>query len=541
MVSIPGTQCENLTTATYYNTSVTYNDDYVEDELAFSKFTEAAIMSLGVSEHKCQRVSVDQTVNSCEEFLHLVETNSSSKMVETCTADELVFDKKVVESSYPMKFQFLCDKFPLRGIFNSMMFGGMLLGSLIIPPLSDKFGRKRAAVLSIILTWIAGLINANTNSVYIFAFGRILSGVGGISAGIVLSVMMMESTTPSFTNIIQNVTSPVWTVLSLTVPFMAYLIRNHFTLEMALSAPGILGIIPALCMTESTRWLISKGRLEEAKENIRYIAKINGKVHPDEVEIVVEPKKEEGPKPKLTELFKHRILVTRTLSSFFQWFVVTGTFYGLAFGAVKVAGSPYLNTVIVNFIGAPDFLISIYLFDRLGRKWSLALTQTLSGICCLATGFLVAYGEIPQLQVIFVSLGKACASMAFTIVYIYCTEMYPTALRGSVTGLCSTLGRVGGIYALSIDGLRQYWEPLPFMLLGGQAVIAGILALTFPETTGCKLPETIDDALTNVGKEPKFRPWCAWDNKSDEEEEHEMNHNTIKKGQDNHAMTQEEC
>ena len=91
------------------------------------------------------------------------------------------------------------------------------------------------------------------------------------------------------------------------------------------------------------------------------------------------------------------------------------------------------------------------------------------------------------------------------------------------------VGRIGGIYALCLDGLRQYWEPLPFILIGGQAVLAGIVALTFPETTGCKLPETIEDALNNVGKNPKFRPWCSWDNKEDQQQDMEMDNNNIKK------------
>ena len=56
--------------------------------------------------------------------------------------------------------------------------------------------------------------------------------------------------------------------------------------------------------------------------------------------------------------------------------------------------------------------------------------------------------------------------------------------RGSVTGLCSTVGRVGGIYALCLDGLRTYWQPLPFILIGAQAVVAGVVALGLPETVG---------------------------------------------------------
>ena len=159
-------QCENISTATYYDKPVTYNDEWEDDDLTYSTFVEKAINSLGVNQHKCQRAGVEQPVESCQQFLRFIDDNATTNTVETCGRDELVFDQKIVESSYPQKFEFLCDRFPLRGIFNSMMFGGMLVGSLVIPPLSDKIGRKPAVIISIFITWTAGMINSFTGIIF---------------------------------------------------------------------------------------------------------------------------------------------------------------------------------------------------------------------------------------------------------------------------------------------------------------------------------------------------------------------------------------
>ena len=40
----------------------------------------------------------------------------------------------------------------------------------------------------------------------------------------------------------------------------------------------------------------------------------------------------------------------------------------------------------------------------------------------------------------------------------------------------------------------MYAEPLPMLLFGAVAVLAGILAFKLPETLGCKLPETVEEA-----------------------------------------------
>ena len=70
------------------------------------------------------------------------------------------------------------------------------------------------------------------------------------------------------------------------------------------------------------------------------------------------------------------------------------------------------------------------------------------------------------------------------------------------------MGRVGAIYALILLGLKKYWLGLPFILIGIPAILAGLLAFAVPETTGCKLPESVDEAL-ELGKNYKFHPWCG--------------------------------
>lgn len=40
----------------------------------------------------------------------------------------------------------------------------------------------------------------------------------------------------------------------------------------------------------------------------------------------------------------------------------------------------------------------------------------------------------------------------------------------------------------------SYWHGIPSLLFGGLAAIAGLLALTQPETLGCKMPDTLAEA-----------------------------------------------
>jgi OCT family organic cation transporter-like MFS transporter 4/5 len=61
------------------------------------------------------------------------------------------------------------------------------------------------------------------------------------------------------------------------------------------------------------------------------------------------------------------------------------------------------------------------------------------------------------------------------------------------------VARVGGIVAILIGLLANYWGPAPMVIMGIVAVVAGLAATLFPETVGTKLPETMDEAI-NIGK-----------------------------------------
>ena len=43
------------------------------------------------------------------------------------------------------------------------------------------------------------------------------------------------------------------------------------------------------------------------------------------------------------------------------------------------------------------------------------------------------------------------------------------------------------------DLQRLWWAPLPMIVFGASSVLAGVLAVTLPETLNEKLPETLED------------------------------------------------
>ena len=88
------------------------------------------------------------------------------------------------------------------------------------------------------------------------------------------------------------------------------------------------------------------------------------------------------------------------------------------------------------------------------------------------------------------------------MVYLYTTELFPTSIRSTAIGACSTIARIGGIVALLMQGISYVWPPLTMLIFGLMAIIGGILAAHFPETINDKLPQNMDESL-NLGQNVK--------------------------------------
>jgi hypothetical protein len=60
--------------------------------------------------------------------------------------------------------------------------------------------------------------------------------------------------------------------------------------------------------------------------------------------------------------------------------------------------------------------------------------------------------------------------------------------------MCSTIGRIFGLFAPFVSQLAIYWKPLPMLILGIPSILAAFSVYMLPETKHTKLPGTMKDA-----------------------------------------------
>ncbi|NXN91962.1 S22AD protein, partial [Rhinopomastus cyanomelas] len=95
----------------------------------------------------------------------------------------------------------------------------------------------------------------------------------------------------------------------------------------------------------------------------------------------------------------------------------------------------------------------------------------------------------PVAATVLAVIGKFTATAAFSTSYVYSAELFPTVIRQTGVGLCSTLARLGGILAPLIRLLSQYHRAIPMAMYGSAPVVVGLLCFLLPETRGVDLAD----------------------------------------------------
>ena len=169
--------------------------------------------------------------------------------------------------------------------------------------------------------------------------------------------------------------------------------------------------------------------------------------------------------------------------------------------SVNLSGNTFINTMLGVMIEAPGYLLAMLTMDRWGRKPILVLCQLGSGAACVLAGLAPWFlgpgaSSIAHVVPVLSCLGKLFTSAAFSLIYLYTAEMFPTEVRTKALGTCSMVARLGSFISPYIASLGSSATSgyIPFLIFGVATLIGGSTAILLPETIGTELPVTIKDA-----------------------------------------------
>ncbi|XP_055289374.1 solute carrier family 22 member 3 [Moschus berezovskii] len=394
-------------------------------------------------------------------------------------------------STIVSEFDLVCVNAWMLDLTQAILNLGFLAGAFTLGYAADRYGRIVIYLLSCFGVGVTGVVVAFAPNFPVFVIFRFLQGVFGKGTWMTCYVIVTEIVGSKQRRIVGIVIQMFFTLGIIILPGIAYFIPNWQGIQLAITLPNFLFLLYYWVVPESPRWLITRKKGDKALKILRSIAKCNGKyLSPNYSEITVTD--EEVSNPSFVDLVRTPQMRKCTLILMFAWFTSAVVYQGLVMRLGITGGNLYVDFFISGVVELPGALLILLTIERFGRRLPFAASNVVAGVACLVTAFLPE--GIPWLRTTVATLGRLGITMAFEIVYLVNSELYPTTLRNFGVSLCSGLCDFGGIIApFLLFRLAAVWLELPLIIFGTLASVCGALVMLLPETKGIALPETVDD------------------------------------------------
>jgi len=430
-----------------------------------------------------------------------------SDNVTSCT--DFDYDTSLFTSTVVSDFNLVCGRQYIQTLSKTIYMMGMLVGSFVFGWMGDMCGRRMAFLATTICLTLGSVGCAVAPNVEMYIVARFITSCGGMGIFITVFVLSMEFIGPKFRTMCGVAIQIPFALGELYIVLMAYLVRDWRMYQTLLAIPFFSFFAYVFFLPESVRWLISRGRKTEAKVVLCRVAKVNKVILPqmdeddDETDSLPEMENNSS-KPAnagMSQIFLNPTLCLRFFIMALNWVVATLGYYGLSLSSAGLSDDPFTSFALSATMEIPAYLFCISCLDKAGRKGILAFSQILAGTTCLTAALMPAH--LATFTTILTLIGKFGASASFAIVFIFTAELFPTPVRNSAIGLCSTSARVGGLLAPTIASLASTNPLLPFLIMGCCSCVGGLAALLLPETAGLPLPDTVQEAVS-IGSKKKI-------------------------------------
>ncbi|XP_063863454.1 carcinine transporter-like [Scylla paramamosain] len=410
------------------------------------------------------------------------------------------YDTSEIYSSIVIDYDLVCQRriYPTIGL--SVLNIGGIIGVYVFGTISDKFGRRISFLVCLALEQVSGLITAFAPDYWSWVACRFLVGLTVPAIYQIPFIISLELVGPSYRSFVTVMTCLFYVGGMLLLAGVAYLVRNWVYLCLVTSLPFFTYIVYWWYLPESPRWLLSQGRLQEARTILVKMAEVN---------------KTELPESFLQKL-QDRMLAQQALSvssaqyhtssGFFSmchtpnmrlkailitivWFANETVYVGLSYYGPAMGEDEYLSFFLACAVEVPSYLMCWVVMDRWGRRWILGMGMIVGGIFSICTVLMPEGASMATLVLYLVA--KFAESAAFLIIYPFAAEQYPTEVRGVGIGFSAYVGGLGLVIIPFINYLGTEMLVLPLLIMGVVSALGGVLTFRLPETLQQKLPNTL--------------------------------------------------
>ncbi|XP_074506495.1 solute carrier family 22 member 13-like [Sebastes fasciatus] len=408
-----------------------------------------------------------------------------------------VYFNTLYEATIATDFDLVCDRANLLEVARAMLMAGILLGCLLFGPFAESFGRKRAAQIPVILMLIFSLTTGLCPNVYLYFASQFMVGIGYGSYRLNSVILATEWTGTSKRSWGSCVAQLFGALGQCVLAGVIYFIRDWRMAQLIAAAPLAVTAIYIWFIPESARWLLDRGRTEEAKQLITKVAAINKRTVPESLlEKIVE--KETEKRGGIISLMQSSVLRKYFFTLTLAWFSLNVAYFCISFNVGNFGLDIFLTQFMFGLTELPAHILCIWLLEAVGRKVSLMSTLLIGGFVCISI-LAVPKGNAVAVTTLAIS-GRFFLNWAGSVCNVYVQELFPTSFRQTASGLGSIASRAGGLMSPLLNMLAVYHWSIPTIVFSSLTLISGALSFVLPETRRKELPDSTEEAEGNRNK-----------------------------------------
>ncbi|KAL2555322.1 Organic cation/carnitine transporter 1 [Forsythia ovata] len=407
-------------------------------------------------------------------------------------------------SSTIAEWGLVCDRKFLAALPASLFFLGSLLGSAVYGRLADAFlGRKRTVLLSCLLTSATTFLTSLSPNVWIYSLLRFANGFSRSGIGICCIVLSTEAVGRKWRGQVGQYGFFFFTAGFLSLPLIAYPTRtcwrNMYKIISFLPLVYAIFILMPF-VSDSPRWLLVRGRSEEALEVLKRYAKVNGKKLPPNLSLLEPSSSTDKVAGKGTKnLWNTKWAAKRMALVMITGFGVGFVYYGVQLNVENLNFNLYFTVAINAMMEIPAVFVGSVLLSFTNRRLLFSLSAYIAGISCIVCIIFSSTshkkgnqskGSLAQLTI--EAIGFMAASSAFDVLYIYCVELFPTNIRNFAVSMLRQALMLGASIAPLLVVVGRLSPSFSFLVFGVLSIISGMLSLWLPETRNSPLYETLE-------------------------------------------------
>ena len=400
-------------------------------------------------------------------------------------------NKSIINWSYT--FDLYCERKIYITIMTSIVFVGAMLGTLIILPLPDKYGRAK------ILKSIT-LISLFLHFSLLFSFGPteliLINFLGGLFSQIyALGYALFTEFFPKSKNgLYIGIYNGIYSLAGVALCFFFMYSNNwRYLYVITCLIHCYYTYITIKYFIESPRWLYSVGEKGKCMNALSEIARYNeredewNKFKVNNSHFFEQQNNSQNENNKsytILEILQFKSQRNTFIKITIIMVCASYNYFGIILNLGKMKGNFYLNSIHA-FLGE---LVAELLSGKLADKYGRIKIFILS--CIVGTIGYISYLLSPSYKFFFIFTAMIGYSSIFNTICIYTPEIYPTKIRNIAFSYSTFISKLSPICVPILTELMPNLIDFSFILCG---IIAGIIGLNLEETLGKTLIDIIPE------------------------------------------------